>query len=272
MSRKNPAISPELRDILSTRPGRDTYDVWNSSSTGHQQSDGSSSQVAAYMQLRAEKLARQFGSAAKGNQNRDSPKQFANSRGGKDIRDFFGGVRKQAKPTQFKLSDKKDSDSKMKKIETVVTSAARGRKHEGKALDPKSVQQDAVRTKEDEVKPKDAPQRLASPKLKIFEHLTVYINGSTSHTISDHKLKNLLVANGATLALSLARRTVTHVVISKPSSSASRNGTGGGLAAGKLQDEVRRAGVRGVKYISAEWSVIVAFSSREHNVSSRYTD
>lgn len=257
MSKKNSGISPELRDILSTRPTRDTYDVWSSSSTGHQQSDGSSSQVAAYMRQRAEKLGQQFGSAPNEQNNRAATSnQSSNSRDGNDIRNFFGGVRKQSKTPLQKPFVKKDSGITLRDSETVVTSTARDRKRESVALASKINQQDAIPTENiEKAESKEASQTVTKSNPKIFDHLTVYINGSTYQTVSDHKLKNLLVSNGATLAFSLARRSVTHVILGKPSSSGSRSGAGGGLAAGKFRDEVRRAGSKGVKYISAEWSV-----------------
>ncbi|KAG8628894.1 hypothetical protein KVT40_002759 [Elsinoe batatas] len=101
---------------------------------------------------------------------------------------------------------------------------------------------------------------------QIFRNLTIYINGSTYPLISDHKLKHLLSTHGANLSISLGRRTVTHVILGLPSTSASTSlastpnvsgrGAGGALAAGKIQKEisrVRSAGGKGPRYVSAEW-------------------
>ena len=86
-------------------------------------------------------------------------------------------------------------------------------------------------------------------KSGIFAHTVVYINGSTYPVVSDHKLRRILVENGAQLSLHLARRAVTHVVLGKP---------GGGLAGGKMDKEIRRAKT-GVRFVSAEWYVPQAF-------------
>ncbi|KAL3445101.1 hypothetical protein BJX65DRAFT_310253 [Aspergillus insuetus] len=85
----------------------------------------------------------------------------------------------------------------------------------------------------------------------ILRGAIVYMNGQTAPMISDHKLKQLLVAHGATLALGLSRR-VTHVIIGKPNAGPGR-GAGGGLAAGKIQKEIQRGGWRGMRIVGVEW-------------------
>ncbi|RDW90406.1 uncharacterized protein DSM5745_02181 [Aspergillus mulundensis] len=85
----------------------------------------------------------------------------------------------------------------------------------------------------------------------ILRGAIIYINGQTAPLVSDHKLKSLLVAHGATLSLSLSRR-VTHVIIGKPNSGPGR-GAGGGLAAGKIQKEMARGGWKGMKIVGVEW-------------------
>lgn len=89
----------------------------------------------------------------------------------------------------------------------------------------------------------------------LFTNLTFYINGSTYPTISDHKLKQLIVQHDGALALTLARRQVTHVVVGALSKEG--GGAGGGLAGGKIQREVMRRGGRGagVRYVKAGWIV-----------------
>ncbi|KAM3450522.1 hypothetical protein MY3296_005985 [Beauveria thailandica] len=96
----------------------------------------------------------------------------------------------------------------------------------------------------------------------IFAGLVVHVNGSTAPLVSDHKLKTLLAAHGARVALHLARRHVTHVVLGRPagsisggssSSSSSSAGCGGGLAGTKMDREIRRRGGHGIKYVGVEW-------------------
>ncbi|KAI9373887.1 hypothetical protein BJX61DRAFT_359040 [Aspergillus egyptiacus] len=101
-----------------------------------------------------------------------------------------------------------------------------------------------------ESKPSCADSSVVSEST-ILRGATIYIDGQTAPLISDHKLKGLLVAHGATLAISLSRR-VTHVIIGKPNSGPGR-GAGGGLAAGKLQKEIQRGGWRGMKIVGVEW-------------------
>ncbi|PSR87283.1 hypothetical protein BD289DRAFT_482172 [Coniella lustricola] len=94
----------------------------------------------------------------------------------------------------------------------------------------------------------------SSPKAssrKIFNGLVIYINGSTHPLISDHKLKHILVENGARMSIHLGRRQVTHVILGKPSGP--NSGAGGGLAGTKLNKEIQRVGGCGVKYVGVEW-------------------
>ncbi|KAJ4422530.1 hypothetical protein N0V82_002864 [Gnomoniopsis sp. IMI 355080] len=86
---------------------------------------------------------------------------------------------------------------------------------------------------------------------KIFDGLVVYVNGSTHPHISDHKLKHVLVENGASMSIHLGRRKVTHVILGRPSGPS--GGAGGGLAGGKLDKEIRRVGGCGIKYVGVEW-------------------
>ncbi|KAM3548296.1 hypothetical protein ARSEF4850_009493 [Beauveria asiatica] len=101
----------------------------------------------------------------------------------------------------------------------------------------------------------------------IFAGLVVHVNGSTAPLVSDHKLKTLLAAHGARVALHLARRHVTHVVLGRPAGSisggrggggggggsSSSAGCGGGLAGTKMDREIRRRGGHGIKYVGVEW-------------------
>ncbi|CAN8106376.1 unnamed protein product [Discula destructiva] len=86
---------------------------------------------------------------------------------------------------------------------------------------------------------------------KIFDGLVVYVNGSTHPIISDHKLKHILVENGASMSIHLGRRKVTHVILGNPTGPS--GGAGGGLAGGKLEKEIRRVGGCGIKYVGVEW-------------------
>ncbi|KAG9753305.1 hypothetical protein KCU73_g5915, partial [Aureobasidium melanogenum] len=76
---------------------------------------------------------------------------------------------------------------------------------------------------------------------QVFAGVCIYINGSTFPTISDHKLKHLLVTHDARLSIHLGRRSVTHVVLGRPNAS-SIPGAGGGLSASKMQREITKIG------------------------------
>ncbi len=108
---------------------------------------------------------------------------------------------------------------------------------------------------------------------RLFDGLCFYINGSTAPVVSDHRLKHLIAENGGRVAIALARRSVTHVILGKnkdrsrvrvdPSSNDKAasgrvggvvvGGAGGGLAAGKLQKKIQRVGGRAIKYVTVEW-------------------
>lgn len=96
-------------------------------------------------------------------------------------------------------------------------------------------------------------QRLQDSPRKLFDGVTVYVNGSTFPLVSDHRLKQLITENGGNMSLHLGRRRVTHVIVGRPNGSRRGDGTGGGLAAGKLEREIRRIGGCGVKFVGVEW-------------------
>jgi hypothetical protein len=88
------------------------------------------------------------------------------------------------------------------------------------------------------------------PPPQIFNRLNFYINGSTAPTISDHKLKFIIAEHGGNHSISLGRRTVTHVIIARPSSS---GGCGGGLAGSKLHKEITKQRGEKVKFMTVDW-------------------
>lgn len=98
-----------------------------------------------------------------------------------------------------------------------------------------------------------ADQAYGPPARKIFDGLCFYINGSTAPTMSDHRLKCLLVENGGRVAVALGRRSVTHVIIGTSNGPSGQAGAGGSLAAAKIQKEVQRVGGCSVHYVRVEW-------------------
>lgn len=251
------------------------FDPWNSASTGHQRAENPYSNSTAWRQTRAAKLAIQFASASGDCAGDTSTKPTTNgiSAGGeggggggewkwlseaearrhqlgcRDIRTMMG----MSKAKKRSRADGDDDDDAGKK---------------GKILCQTQIQETKIYTQ-----PETDPQTDPKPESrrsnkdegggakkggkKILTGTTIYINGSTMPHISDHRLKSLLVAHGAEVAISLARRSVTHVIVGKPNAgpagSGAGSGAGGGLAAGKLQKEIARAGCRGVKVVGVEW-------------------
>ncbi|KAK0614084.1 hypothetical protein B0T14DRAFT_592310 [Immersiella caudata] len=105
------------------------------------------------------------------------------------------------------------------------------------------------RKREDEAAKERKQER--KQERKIFDGLVIYINGSTYPLVGDLRLKQLLAENGARTSLHLGRRQVTHVILGRPGTVGA--GAGGGLAAGKLEREIRRVGGYGIKYVGVEW-------------------
>ncbi|KYK60412.1 hypothetical protein DCS_01549 [Drechmeria coniospora] len=103
--------------------------------------------------------------------------------------------------------------------------------------------------------PEDDQRARKGSSRGIFDGLVIYVNGSTYPLVSDHMLKRLLRENGAMTSLHLGRRTVTHVILGRPVGHANGNdrGAGGGLAATKLDKEVRKMRGCGVKFVGVEW-------------------
>jgi len=85
---------------------------------------------------------------------------------------------------------------------------------------------------------------------QIFSGCCFYVNGSTAPLVSDLKLKQLLAERGGKIAISLGRRSVTHVILGAPTA---HSGSGGGLAASKIQKEIARVRGKGVKFVGVEW-------------------
>jgi BRCT domain, a BRCA1 C-terminus domain len=105
------------------------------------------------------------------------------------------------------------------------------------------------------------------PKTSILNDLVFYINGSTMPYISDHRLRHIIAENGGSTTISLAKRTVTHVILtpklSISSSSSPTKGVrdfhaaGGGLAATKIQQQISnmRGPSRNIQFVSPTWIV-----------------
>ncbi|KAK2019341.1 BRCA1 C terminus domain-containing protein [Colletotrichum eremochloae] len=199
------------------------FDPYNSSATGHQRPDNNPGVTTEWRTSRARKLSEQF---AGGNS------------GGARMSDSYG-------------AGSEDFDEKLKMV-VPKDVKARAKMSVADMLAQPGLMRSGpsegileAHGKEDEKEPKKATGR------GLFEGVTVYVNGSTHPTISDHRLKRVLVENGGRMSIHLGRKQVTHVIVGRPAGVGA--GAGGGLAGSKLDKEIRKVGGCTVKYVGVEW-------------------
>ncbi|KAI9885771.1 MAG: hypothetical protein M1823_002449 [Watsoniomyces obsoletus] len=245
---------------------RSHFDPWNSSSTGHQQAGSHSlAGSTSWRQSRTSKLAAQFRGGPSGGRRVADSVGAGSPYFGQDGRKPNGGWEKGASGLrrQTGCGDVKEmlmnGNSSMTKSSTTGASKIAGAKNDA---DEENTWMDSQRRGE-------ITDRTKKIQRKLFDGLCFYINGSTAPMVSDHRLKHLIAENGGRVAIGLARRTVTHVILGKSremSSSMKKSegvvvketktafgGAGGGLAAGKLHKEIQRVGGRAIKYVTVEW-------------------
>jgi hypothetical protein len=139
------------------------------------------------------------------------------------------------------VSRKRHNDSQ-EEVESCVKKQRKSTSTE----DASSQSQATVKVAAKEQTEKETSLPVSSGRLpQIFRGLTIYHNGSTAPTISDHKLKQLFAQHGGNSSIALGRRTVTHVILG--------NTCGGGLASGKINKENTTVGGKGIKYVSVNW-------------------
>ncbi|KAE9577892.1 DNA repair protein REV1 [Colletotrichum fructicola] len=221
------------------------FDPYNSSATGHQRPETAPGATLGWRDSRARKLAGQFA---------------AGHSGGVRMRDTYGAG---SEDYDEKLKMVVPKNVRARATTSVADMLARpGLMRSGSsisdagsatstasAVNGDSTNEEAImeaRRREDEEK-----EEKAAVGRGLFEGVTVYVNGSTHPIISDHKLKRVLVENGARMSIHLGRRQVTHVIVGRPAGVGA--GAGGGLASSKLEKEIRKVGGCGVKYVGVEW-------------------
>ena len=223
-------MAPPHPDVLpAANPSRKILDPWNSSSTGHQRAENRLAGSTSWRASRTTKLAHQF---------------KAGAGGGKRLYDTVGAGSK-----DFGIDGRKENGGWEK--------GAPGLREQGwqdvrALLADKSSNSPAKEAQQKELRGQKLEEEPdCTDGKQIFRDLCVYINGSTAPMVSDHKLKQLLAQNGARVSIALGRRTVTHVILGTPNGAT--GGAGGGLAAGKLQKEIKRIRGCGVKYVGVDW-------------------
>ncbi|CAG5185806.1 uncharacterized protein ALTATR162_LOCUS11408 [Alternaria atra] len=257
---RQPRQPRQTSPAAATAPPRRFYDPWNSSRTGHQRAENRLSGSTSWRVSRSLKLGEQF----KG--GRDGGKRVADTVGagsedfGKDGRKDNGSWEKGAKGLRtggqkslaeiWAASKVGRKQSQEKDIKGMVMNAQDVSSHGQTCASTAPAPYDLA-TDSDAHANSDLFEASSKPREKqIFAGLCFYLNGSTLPLVSDHKLKQLCAAHGARQSISLARRTVTHVILGRVNAS---GGAGGGLAATKIQKEIARTGGKAVKFINAEW-------------------
>ncbi|KAJ9621508.1 hypothetical protein H2203_006994 [Taxawa tesnikishii (nom. ined.)] len=249
---------------LAGQPTRAHFDPWNSSSTGHQRADNRLSGSTSWRQSRSLKLSSQFGGGLSGGKRVADTVGAGSEDFGKDDRlanggwakvesygEFWGAARvKKEGVTNGDLDEKKkkgleghDRDNGAFGDDSAL-GVTQNRFEESKRIES---QKEVLQEGELHPPTSKTPQ--------VFAGLTIYINGSTAPTISDYKLKHLLVSHGANISIALGRRSVTHVILGRPNGSAQGSGAGGGLSSSKIQKEIARVGGKSVKFVSVEWVI-----------------
>lgn len=275
----------QLPPPVSAKPTRRFFDPWNSSSTGHQRADNSLAGSTSWRESRSLKLSNQFGGGASGGARLADTVGAGSEDFGKDGRLENGDWAKGAPGLRGRGQISVVEAFRVKKVGVKDTAIEKAKakvmvdediEPEPNLLDIPSAQpvrqdssqeQDQVSSYEERLlSEKSSPDEQAqdmkyhedtedvikTKPSQVFAGTCIYINGSTFPTISDHKLKHLLVTHGARLSIHLGRRSVSHVILGKPNGSANA-GAGGGLSASKMQKEIAKIGGKNVKFVTAEW-------------------
>ncbi|KAI9740938.1 MAG: hypothetical protein M1818_004544 [Claussenomyces sp. TS43310] len=226
---------PPMPTVAKPRHG-DHFDAWNSSSTGHQRAENRLGGSIGWRQSRSMKLTHQLTSG---------------HTGGKRISDTVGAGSEEWDEKAKALIPKDVRARARFDIRDMIVSQTSD-------LSKKPPSSSMARTDRGVMQSSGSADK-SLIKTGMFHGLVIYINGSTHPLISDHKLKHLLAEHGARVSIHLGRRQVTHVILGRPCDTKdvkglahdSKAGAGGGLAATKIEKEIRRVGGCGVKVLDS---------------------
>ncbi|KAK4613691.1 hypothetical protein CLAFUW4_09582 [Fulvia fulva] len=268
------------------KPSKNIFDPFNSSATGHQRADNRLSGSTSWRDSRSLKLRQQFSAGAGGGKRVSDTVGAGSLDFGLDGRTENGGWVRGAKglrtggqqslwETVKVTKDEEDEDRPAKRVKveaerdrpnTVVSPFTPFRKADGtvretswtshecspsdllEPIDPAAATPDTI-TKSEPTKDEEKGDEPPKPP-QVFAYCNFYINGSTA-PYSDHKIKHIFSTHGGNTSISLGRRTVTHVVIGKPSKEG--GACGGGLASSKIQKEITSKCGNSVKFVNVEW-------------------
>jgi hypothetical protein len=253
-------------------PQKSTFDPWNLNSGGHQTGDGQSvQQTTGWKLARDQKLEKQYGGGRGGGMLLRRRNQEV--KGQQSIADCFGKG--------------KAADSKSTMTESTLS----------KQLDKPNEELLALSVKQNAERLSNSLSKVDSPLIRtstIFKDLVIYIDGSTLPVIGDYHLRSLITLNGGSITMGLARKRVTHVILTPklerpPSTSPSTidptrgrsastsrrqyRSAGAGLAAGKVQKEIAtmRGPSRAIKFVSPNW-VIESIKAGKRLPEAKYAD
>ncbi|KAF8422685.1 hypothetical protein EV426DRAFT_574993 [Tirmania nivea] len=217
----------------SLRLRQQTNDIYNATSTGHQAGNGVSKPIS-WHKSRSSKLQQQF---------QNHPHSLSK------VGITPETTKSPHTPGSLKLGEE-GNPSVATVAEPVTTQAGPPREQdEDTSLCTSTGPSHTLTISISTTAPTPKPRPMHTTATKIFTNCTIYVNGTTAPAISDLVLKRLLCTHGASIATMLARRSVTHVILGKPSSA---GGAGGGLAARKLQKELMKNG-KLIKFVSVQW-------------------
>ncbi|TGJ79770.1 hypothetical protein E0Z10_g8996 [Xylaria hypoxylon] len=258
-----------------------SFDPWNSSSTGHQRAENRLGVSTGWRDSRNRKLMSQY---------------TGGSGGGKRVSDAVGEGSQnwdsQAKAlitpemrsrAQSSVLDMLANPGTMKPSPSSLALARPSMSTSGSTSTPSDFQKGVLRnsgskemTAEERLvvqrEAEDVAREQAKQPRRIFDGVVVYLNGSTHPLISDHKLKHVLAEHGANMSSHLGRRKVTHVILGRPAAGGyGSGGAGGGLAGGKLQREISKIGGPAVKFVGVQW-VLESIKAGKRLPEARYAD
>ncbi|KAI0134203.1 BRCA1 C terminus domain-containing protein [Xylariales sp. AK1849] len=237
---------PDIPKAAEPKYGQ-SFDPWNSSSTGHQRAENRLGGSVGWRDSRSAKLQSQFRGGATGGERMSD----AVGAGSQD----WDPEAKALIPLELRARAKHSVMDMLVKPGTMrrsMSSTSRGSTPAsgtgGGSRDRLTEEErvETLRKAEDEAREAERGQ----PR-KMFDGVVIYVNGSTHPLISDHKLKHVLAEHGARMSIHLGRRQVTHVILGRPAGGG--GGAGGGLAGGKLQNEIQKVGGSGIKFVGVEW-------------------
>ncbi|KAI1306228.1 BRCA1 C terminus domain-containing protein [Xylaria venustula] len=263
-----------------------SFDPWNSSSTGHQRAENRLGVSTGWRDSRNQKLMSQFTGGAgggkrvsdtvgEGSQNWDPKAKVLitpemRSRARSSVLDMLANPGTMKPLTSSSASSAPELPSKLTTASTPIPLLGDPQNCTMRSAGPKEMTAEerlAIQREEEDA----ARQRAKQPR-RIFDGVVVYLNGSTHPFISDHKLKHVLAENGGSMSSHLGRRKVTHVILGRPATGGyGSGGAGGGLAGGKLQREISKLGGPAVKFVSVQW-VLESIKAGKRLPEARFAD